>query len=145
MYNQRQRGFVTAEIAFGIAIVTFIVLYLLSNTEPVQNRAKETALILQITEVINGAREWGAAQNDGYNSVSMTELSDDNKINTEYGDGSGQNSFGGNLTVADGTTTNDLLVTATGLPTESCANVAEKLSRWTTATCTTGTVTVTTI
>ena len=90
--------------------------------------------------LVSGAGDWVVGRTNGYTGITVKALSDDQYIKAELGDGTGQNPWGGNYTVAAGTNPYDLVVTVTSVPDEACNRLAAKSPQ---AACSSGTVTYT--
>lgn len=141
---KRQKGFMSLDTAIAIAVAVAFAAYVLGKAEPLKRKGDEQLLVDNVTHIIDGARNEAAGTLDGYASITISTLSNKGMVPESWGDGSGVNPSGGGyaLTGSDETT---LIVIADSLDQDVCDNAASKFALYTTATCSSGTLTVTTI
>lgn len=142
---KKRKGILTLDMGIGLALMVLLTAYLVMKSEPLTSQVNEQITLEDVMMIADGARSYKGTVSDAYTSVTIAILSADKYIGQHFNDGTGVNAYGGNYTVGPGGTPNDLQITATGLPTESCTRLEDKLNKYTQASCTAGTLTVTTI
>ncbi|WP_218309664.1 type 4 pilus major pilin [Alteromonas antoniana] len=143
--TRKNRGILSLDAAFTIAIIVGMTAYVQAKTEPLASKSDENLISDGITHIIEGARNYKNGATDGYSSIDITTLSSLGLVPDSFANSNG-NPVGGAYTVT-GTTANTLTVTATGLTEEVCTRIGAKMGRYVstdTANCTAGTIAVTT-
>tara|TARA_R110000737_G_scaffold190704_2_gene212316 strand:+ start:406 stop:855 length:450 start_codon:yes stop_codon:yes gene_type:complete len=144
--RKKQNGSLLIDVAAAIIVIGSLAAYAQAKSEPVQEHGDEQILINEVATIISGARKLKSTKSDGLTTVSMTALSEDKYISSILGNGTGKNPFGGNYTITQNGTNGGMVdVAITGLPAEVCTRVKDMLLKTGTATCTTGTVALTTL
>jgi hypothetical protein len=142
---KKRKGILTLDMGIGLAALVLLTAYMVMKSEPLTSQVNEQLTLEDVLMIADGARSYKTAVNDGYTSVTMTFLSTDKYINSNFGDGSNMNPYGGNYTVGVGATQGDLQVTVSNIPAESCKRLQDKLAKYTVAVCASGVLTVDTI
>ncbi|OES24334.1 hypothetical protein WE348_23065 (plasmid) [Alteromonas macleodii] len=139
----KQKGMTTVDWLITIAGIAAITVYFSGKSESAGTKTDESMIYDTFNHIVESARNAKQGQTDGYASLDIEFLSTNNYISPAYGDGTGSNPKGGDWNL-DGSTVSTLVVSATGLSDELCGRLASKFNRWSTAACTSGTVTLTT-
>ncbi len=138
---KKQKGLTTIDLVVTIVGIAALAMYFSSKSESTTLKTDEQIFFDTFHHLIESARNTKGTMNDGYASIDVTYLSSREIIAPAFGDGVGTNPHGGDWNF-DGSTVSSLVVSATGLEDVLCNRLAERFSRWSSATCTSGTVTV---
>ena len=141
--QKNQRGMTTVDWLITIAGIALVTVYFSGKSESASTKTDESIIYDTFNHIVESARNAKAGTTDGYASMDMSFLSSKKYISTAYGDGVGTNPKGGDWNLT-GSTVSVLKVSATGLEDELCQRLADKFNKWSTATCSSGTVTLTT-
>lgn len=138
----RQSGFTLIELFVVLAVIFVGVTIVVGNTKPAQADSKEQQYISGFTSIISKARSKAKGMPDGYASITIEDLVDEEYLPQSFGDGSGTNPDGGDWDLSS-STVNQLIVRATGSQSAICERVAALYAQETTASCSSDTISVT--
>lgn len=139
--NNNQKGFTLIEVFVVLAIIFIGITIVAGNTQPAMADSKENQYSTAISIIISKARSKAQGESDGYASLTIQEMVDEEYLPLSFGDGSGTNPDGGDWDLSQ-STVNQLIVRATGAQQSVCERVAKKYALETTASCSSGTISV---
>jgi hypothetical protein len=139
--TKRSRGVLSLDSAFAIAVIIFLTTYVTAKTEPLSSKSSEQLIIDGMTQIIESGENYKTGTTDGYATMTMALLSTSGYIPASFASAGGSPN-GGTFTI-NSAVPGGYILAAAGNDAELCARVAAKMNRFLTATCTTGTVSVT--
>lgn len=141
--KRNQKGLTSIDYMISIAGIAAMVVYFSGKSESTQLKTDEQVYFDTFNHIVEAARNAKSGTTDGYASITMTTLSSGKFISSTYGDGTGKNPDGGDWNLT-GSSISQLVVNATGVNDELCDRLAAKFNKWSTASCSDNTVSITT-
>ncbi|MFT6835346.1 MAG: hypothetical protein ACJA0H_001383 [Francisellaceae bacterium] len=139
--TKKSKGVLSLDSAFAIAVIIFLTTYVTAKTEPLASKSNEQLIIDGMTQIIESGENYKTGTTDGYATMTMTVLAAAGYVPASFAN-TGGSPNGGSYTIGSATTGGYVLASS-GNSTELCTRIAAKMNRFLTATCTTGTVSVT--
>jgi hypothetical protein len=139
-FTKKSKGILSLDSAFAIAVIIFLTTYVTAKTEPLAAKSNESLIIDGITQIIESAENYKTGVNDGYASLTLATLASLGYMPASFAVAGGSPN-GGTYTITNAAS-GGYILNASGNGTELCTRIAAKLNRFTSATCATGTVSV---
>lgn len=134
------KGFTLIEFLIVVALIGMAAAILIPVLSGGGQAEKERRVQGDIASLVGGAIEWKSASTS-FSGVNCNTIAN-TYATVNFTTCSGQNPFGGNYTMS--ASGQNLIITATGLPTESCTKILRNFQTTNqTATCSGGTLSVT--
>jgi len=143
--STRQKGFALLEVLVAVGVIGLLALgvYKLANRTDSAQLTQRT--VAEVGTIAAQSRAWKGI-NPNYVGVSIQALTDMGLLDTNWGGGTGINPFGGDyLVVANTANSSRIDISVSGMETEECLRLQNKLQattlNGTNATCSAGTLT----
>lgn len=144
--NRKNGGFTLVELLIVIGVIAVLAAAIFANQLRATNASTTNRFVNDINLIVTQARVWKGVKTS-YTGISLTVLTSMDLLDNTWGSGTGVNPAGGNYTVAVGSPSTRLTLTATGMDQTMCLNVENQIEAGTvggnSASCTSGTLTAT--
>lgn len=143
-FRNKQAGLTMIELIAGMAILAIVLGFVVQRVNQGFSTQSEGQVQTEIIALSGAAKNWRGTRPE-YTGIACNDLVSDEYIEVPWTNCTGVNPEGGNYTVsANGTNSNNLDITATGLGNQFCNRVANAMEpNVESASCASGTLTVT--